>query len=139
MRDPPSGKFVMEGGAIIVASGGVVCIDEFDKMQEDDRVAIDEAMEQQTISTAKAGITTTLNSHCSVLAAANSVFGRWDETKRKDNTDFMPAILSCFNMTFTVKTSTAEEGEIDISALTQTRAEEGEIDLAKLKKCIASC
>ncbi|KAK2706989.1 hypothetical protein QYM36_014872, partial [Artemia franciscana] len=102
-RDPTTRNFVMEGGAMVLADGGVVCIDEFDKMREDDRVAIHEAMEQQTISIAKAGITTTLNSRCSVLAAANSVFGRWDDMKGEENIDFMPTILSRFDMIFIVK------------------------------------
>lgn len=102
-RDPATRNFVMEGGAMVLADGGVVCIDEFDKMREDDRVAIHEAMEQQTISIAKAGITTTLNSRCAVLAAANSIFGRWDDTKGDDNIDFMPTILSRFDMIFIVK------------------------------------
>uniref|UniRef100_A0A2K5RYD5 DNA replication licensing factor MCM5 n=1 Tax=Cebus imitator TaxID=2715852 RepID=A0A2K5RYD5_CEBIM len=148
MRDPSSRNFIMEGGAMVLADGGVVCIDEFDKMREDDRVAIHEAMEQQTISIAKAGITTTLNSRCSVLAAANSVFGRWDETKGEDNIDFMPTILSRFDMIFIIKDEHNEERDVmmakhvitlHVSALTQTQAVEGEIDLAKLKKFIAYC
>ncbi|XP_027451237.1 DNA replication licensing factor MCM5 isoform X2 [Zalophus californianus] len=148
MRDPSSRNFIMEGGAMVLADGGVVCIDEFDKMREDDRVAIHEAMEQQTISIAKAGITTTLNSRCSVLAAANSVFGRWDETKGEDNIDFMPTILSRFDMIFIVKDEHNEERDVmlakhvitlHVSALTQTQAVEGEVDLAKLKKFIAYC
>ncbi|XP_030815776.1 DNA replication licensing factor MCM5 [Camarhynchus parvulus] len=148
IRDPVSRNFFMEGGAMVLADGGVVCIDEFDKMREDDRVAIHEAMEQQTISIAKAGITTTLNSRCSVLAAANSVFGRWDDTKGEENIDFMPTILSRFDMIFIVKDEHNEERDmtlakhvmaLHVSALTQTQAVEGEIELNKLKKLISFC
>lgn len=60
----------------------------------------------------QAGITTTLNSRCSVLAAANSVFGRWDETKGEENIDFMPTILSRFDMIFIVKDEHNEERDM---------------------------
>ncbi|XP_014666063.1 PREDICTED: DNA replication licensing factor mcm5-A-like [Priapulus caudatus] len=148
-RDPQTRNFVMEGGAMVLADGGVVCIDEFDKMREDDRVAIHEAMEQQTISIAKAGITTTLNSRCSVLAAANSVFGRWDDTKGEENIDFMPTILSRFDMIFIIKDEHNESRDVTLAKHVMNvhmnarqmteEPKEGELPLEKLKKYISYC
>ncbi|KAL7667862.1 hypothetical protein ACOME3_008591 [Neoechinorhynchus agilis] len=115
VRDSQTSNFIVEGGAMVLADGGVVCIDEFDKMREDDRVAIHEAMEQQTISIAKAGITSTLNTRCSVLAAANSVYGRWDDLKGESNIDFMPTILSRFDMIFIMKDDHDDERDMEMA------------------------
>lgn len=103
-QDAGSREFYLEGGAMVIADGGVVCIDEFDKMRESDRVAIHEAMEQQTISIAKAGITTVLNSRTAVLAAANPAFGRYqDDMNAAEQVDFQSTILSRFDMIFILK------------------------------------
>ncbi|KAG1223550.1 hypothetical protein G6F35_004592 [Rhizopus arrhizus] len=148
IRDPSTRDFYLEGGAMVLADGGVVCIDEFDKMRDEDRVAIHEAMEQQTISIAKAGITTILNSRTSVLAAANPVFGRYDDMKSAgENIDFQTTILSRFDMIFVVKDEHNESRDMSIARHVlnvhmnkQTQdAVMGEIDLEKMKAYINYC
>jgi DNA replication licensing factor MCM2 len=105
-RDPLTSEWTLEGGALVLADKGTCLIDEFDKMNDQDRTSIHEAMEQQTISISKAGIVTTLQARCAVVAAANPIGGRYNSTVPfAQNVELTEPILSRFDILCVVRDS----------------------------------
>ncbi len=110
------GGWSLEAGALVLGDQGNVCVDELDKMRSEDRSALHEALEQQTVSIAKAGIMATLNSRCSVLAAANPKFGRFDQFKvLAEQIDLPAPIISRFDLIFVIEDKPSREGDAKLA------------------------
>lgn len=109
-------QWSLEAGALVLADGGIAIIDEIDKMKNSDRSSIHEALEQQTVSVAKAGINSTLNTRCSLLAAANPVEGRWNKNEPlAQQIDLAPPLISRFDLIFTVEDKQNDEDDEKIA------------------------
>ena len=103
IKDELDGKWTLEAGAMVLANGGMCIIDELDKMREEDRSALHEAMESQTISFNKAGISEKLETVCSVLAAANPIDGKFiPEQDIIKQIDLPPSLMSRFDLIFSM-------------------------------------
>ncbi|MCL4383330.1 MAG: minichromosome maintenance protein MCM [Candidatus Marsarchaeota archaeon] len=114
--DFSEGGWTLKAGALVLGSGGIVCIDEFDKIGDEDRASLHEALESQTVSVAKAGIIATFNAKASVLAAANPKYGRFDQTEYpSEQFNIPPTLLSRFDLIFPITDIADEELDKNIA------------------------
>ncbi len=126
--DLNKGQWSLEAGTLVLADMGIACIDELDKMDEKDRNSIHQAMEQQEISVAKAGINATLKSRCSVLAAANPKLGRFDDyLPIHEQIKIDPPLLSRFDLIFSIKDKPSIENDRKLSNHVLNAHKAGEI------------
>ena len=131
------GQWTLEAGALVLADMGVACIDEIDKMEETDRSSMHQAMEQQEISVAKAGINATLKSRCAILAAANPKLGRFDEfLPIHEQINMPPALLSRFDLIFSIldKPNIATDTDLATHILRTHKGGEVSENIARSKK-----
>jgi len=111
-----TGIMMLEAGAVVLGDQGLVCIDEFDKMKPEDRSALHEVMEQQSVSIAKGGIVATLNARTSILAAANPMYGKYDPFKNiTENVNLPIPLLTRFDLIFVVRDIPSKEKDEKIA------------------------
>ncbi|MFH1013289.1 MAG: minichromosome maintenance protein MCM [Thermoplasmatota archaeon] len=128
------GQWTLEAGALVLADMGVACIDEIDKMEPQDRSSLHQAMEQQEISVAKAGINATLKSRCAVLAAANPKLGRFDEFMPiHEQINMPPALLSRFDLIFSIQDKPNNERDTNLATHILNTHKAGEVNENILK------
>ncbi len=136
------GRWTLEAGALVLADNGIATIDEIDKMDDKDRVAMHEAMEQQTITISKAGMNATLMARCSILAAANPKYGRFDYSRPlSEQLNLPPTLLSRFDAIFKMPDIPGERDKDIAEHILQVHMEEEkkeeEIDDELFKKYVA--